>query len=107
MLLDVFRILNDEQPGMPVTTAQVFLLIAARPGIGVSKVAEELGIRINLASMVVGRLKSGGPEESGVSLGLVQVDATRASGRNKPLRLTSKGQRLYAKILSAAVDVQN
>ena len=98
MLLDTIRVLDEVQHGMPTTTAQAFLLIASNPGIDLTRLAERMDLPKETVSSIVSRLKES--KAGGVSLGLVKVEEEHAQRRSRPLVLTTKGKRLYTKLLA-------
>jgi DNA-binding MarR family transcriptional regulator len=78
----------------PVSPAQLALLgkVAATPGIGVQRIAEELGLTPPTVSVGVGRL-----EEAG----LLKREPDPQDGRSIRLQLTSAGRRMHQRMQEA------
>jgi DNA-binding MarR family transcriptional regulator len=90
--LEAFRQLDPEMPAQTVLT---FLTVATNPGIGMSKLAEKLGIAMSSTSrnvFVLSRFKQG--QTPGHDLISSEMDPDNR--RAKILTLTPKGERFYA-----------
>lgn len=97
--LDLVQAFRAVEPAMPTSYMAAFLIVALKPGLGVARYADELGMIRPIASRILleigKKTRTGGP-----GLGLVDSVQSSEDLRYFNYFLTADGRRLLAKVLA-------
>lgn len=95
-LAKIIELFREMDHAFPLQYIHCFLIIAKQPGLSVTALAEQSGIKLPTVSRIIGALSDA--RQKGEGFGLIEIRLTDKQRRSKALFLSQKGQELQRQI---------